>query len=140
MMKLIKFGTLCLAAVGMLSLSQIPAKAEYSAEEKKQIEELKKSYPLTTCPVSGDELKPGPMGDPVDYLYKQKTADGKEITRLVRFCCKDCVKKFTKNPEKYLKMIDEAAAKKASATEAPATAPSTDGEKMKGHDHSKHGM
>lgn len=138
MMKVIKFGTLCLAAVGMLSLSQLPAKAEYSADEKKQIDELKKSYPLTTCPVSGEKLV-GPMGGPIDYLYKQKMADGTETTRLVEFCCKDCVKKFTKDPEKYLKAIDEAAAKKASTT-APATAPSTEGEKMKGHDHSKHGM
>lgn len=138
MMKLIKFSTLCLAAVGMLSLLQVPAKAEYSADEKKQIEELKKSYPLITCPVSGEKLV-GPMGGPIDYLYKQKTADGKETTRLVEFCCKDCVKKFTKDPEKYLKVIDEAAAKKAS-TAAPATPPSASGENMKGHDHSMHGM
>ncbi len=79
------------------------------------------------------------MGGPIDYLYKQKTADGKETTRLVEFCCKDCVKKFTKDPEKYLKVIDEAAAKKAS-TAAPATPPSASGENMKGHDHSMHGM
>lgn len=138
MMKLIKFGTLCLAAVGMLFLSQVPAKAEYSADEKKQIEELKKSYPLTTCPVSGEKLV-GPMGGPIDYLYKQKSADGKETIRLVEFCCKDCVKKFTKDPEKYLKAIDEATAKKA-PTAAPATPPSTNGENMKGHDHSMHGM
>jgi YHS domain-containing protein len=29
----------------------------------------------------------------------------------VRFCCDKCVEKFEKNPEKYLKEIDEMAAK-----------------------------
>jgi hypothetical protein len=64
-------------------------------------------YPLTTCIVSGDKLD-GDMGAPLDYVYKQ---DGKS-DRLVRFCCKNCVKDFQKDPAKYLKMIDDAAAKK----------------------------
>lgn len=113
MTKLIKFGALALAVVGTLMFSQLPVKADYTADEKKQIEELKKSYPLTTCPVSGDKLESGPMGDPVDYLYKSKSADGKETTRLVRFCCSHCVKKFNKDPEKYLKLIDAAGKKPA---------------------------
>ena len=64
-------------------------------------------YPLKTCVVSGDKLD-GDMGAPLDYVYKQ---DGKS-DRLVRFCCKHCVKDFQKDPAKYLKMIDDAAAKK----------------------------
>ena len=47
------------------------------------------------------------MGPGIDYTYKQ---DGKP-DRLVRFCCKDCRKDFDKDPAKYLKLIDEAAAK-----------------------------
>jgi YHS domain-containing protein len=39
------------------------------------------------------------MGETVDAMY-----DG----RLIRFCCKGCVKSFNKNPEKYLKEIDSA--------------------------------
>jgi YHS domain-containing protein len=31
----------------------------------------------------------------------------------VRFCCKGCTDDFEKNPAKFLKLIDEAAAKKA---------------------------
>lgn len=63
------------------------------------------AYPLTTCVVSGDALEDGDMGPPINYVYKQ---EGKP-DRLVRFCCKHCIKKFNKDPEKYLKKIDDAA-------------------------------
>jgi len=66
----------------------------------------KAAYPLTTCVVSGDALADGDMGPPIDYVYKQ---EGKP-DRLVRFCCKHCIAKFKKNPGKYLKEIDAAAA------------------------------
>lgn len=64
------------------------------------------AYPLDTCVVSGEKL--GDMGAPIDYIYKE---DGKP-DRLVRFCCKMCIAKFKKDPAKYLKLIDEAAAQK----------------------------
>ena len=60
-------------------------------------------YPMTTCMVSGDKLG-GDMGQPVDLVVGN---------RLVRFCCPDCLKDFNKNPAKFLKMIDDAAKKKA---------------------------
>ncbi len=59
-----------------------------------------KPYPLKTCIISGDKL--GEMGNPFVYEYQ-----GREI----KFCCKGCLKDFKKDPAKYLKMIDEAAAK-----------------------------
>jgi len=31
----------------------------------------------------------------------------------VRFCCKDCIAQFEKDPQKYLKIIDDAAAAKS---------------------------
>lgn len=65
-------------------------------------------YPLTTCVVSDDTLG-GSMGKPVPYTYKQA---GKP-DRVVMFCCKDCIKDFEKEPAKYLKKLDEAAAAKA---------------------------
>jgi len=71
-------------------------------EEKALAAEQAKSYPLTTCLVSGDSL--GGMGETVDCLYQGK---------LVRFCCKGCVKSFNKNPDKYLKELESA--KKPSA-------------------------
>jgi YHS domain-containing protein len=55
---------------------------------------------LTTCPVSGDKL--GEMGDPYVFVYK-----GQEV----KLCCPNCKKDFEKDPAKYLKKIQDAAAK-----------------------------
>ncbi len=68
------------------------------AAEKKS--EKLKPYPLKTCVVSGEKL--GEMGDPFVYAYQ-----GREI----KFCCKNCLKDFKKDPAKYIKLIDEAEAK-----------------------------
>lgn len=54
-----------------------------------------KAYPLDYCIVSGDKLDDPPV---------IKHVDGREI----EFCCHDCPKKFAKNPEKYLKKLDDA--------------------------------
>ncbi len=62
------------------------------------------TYPLTTCVVSGDALEGGDMGGPVDYIHKEA---GKP-DRLVRFCCSGCIKKFKKDPSKYLAKLDAA--------------------------------
>ncbi len=67
------------------------------------------AYPLATCVISGDKLEDGDMGPVINYVHKE---EGKP-DRLVRLCCKGCIKKFNKEPAKYLKMIDDAAAAKA---------------------------
>ena len=59
-----------------------------------------KPYPLTTCVVSGEKL--GEMGKPYVYEYKD---------REIKFCCKDCVKDFKKDPAKYVKKLEQAEAK-----------------------------
>ena len=68
------------------------------ADDKKS--DKLKPYTLKTCVVSGDKL--GEMGDPFVYEYK-----GREI----KFCCKGCLKDFNKDPDKYIKKIEEAEAK-----------------------------
>jgi YHS domain-containing protein len=68
------------------------------------------SYPLTLCVVTGQKLDK--MGQPINYVYKN---------RLVRFCCKGCIKKFEKTPEKYLAMIDKARTEGDKAVPAAAT-------------------
>ena len=95
-----------LLLAGLLPLAALVAA---TAEKSAASAEAKAAYPMTTCVVSGDKLEPNSMGGPVDYTYK---VQGKP-DRLVRFCCKDCVKDFEKDPAKYLKQIDEAAAAKA---------------------------
>jgi len=104
----------CLVFVTLSLALTVHAAPPVSAADQAQIKQLKKTYPLTACPVSGDDLAHNDMGEkPVDYLYVQKNKDGTETKRLVRFCCKDCLAKFKRNPDKYLKTLDDAAAKKA---------------------------
>ncbi len=59
-----------------------------------------KPYPdsLKTCVVSGDKIG-GDMGKP--YVF---THEGQEV----KLCCKDCMKDFKKDPEKFMKKINEA--------------------------------
>ena len=86
----------------------IPAKdapADWLAKERE-------NYPLDSCVVSEDAFKGSDMGGPIDFVYKQ---EGKP-DRLVRFCCKDCIKDFKKDPNKYLGEIDAAAAKRKGAS------------------------
>jgi len=56
-----------------------------------------KPYPLNYCLVSGDKI--GEMGEPVKLVYK-----GQEF----KFCCKDCVKDFNKDPDKFMQKLAEA--------------------------------
>jgi len=70
----------------------------------------KEKYPTSQCIVSEDKLG-ADMGKPADFIYREA---GKP-DRFVSFCCKDCVKDFNKDPQKYLKILDEAAAKKGGA-------------------------
>ena len=69
-------------------------KPDAAPAEKKDVA----PYPLKTCIVSGEELG-GDMGKPVLLEYKGRT---------IQLCCKDCVKKFNSEPEKYIKVLDEA--------------------------------
>ncbi|MDD5565250.1 MAG: hypothetical protein PHQ91_16160 [Thermoanaerobaculaceae bacterium] len=47
----------------------------------------------TVCPVSGEKLEGGEMGEPVSLVYKGRT---------IRFCCPMCPPQFEKDPAKYL--------------------------------------
>ncbi|MCI0364963.1 MAG: hypothetical protein L0219_13880, partial [Phycisphaerales bacterium] len=55
-------------------------------------------YPSDTCFVSGDKLG-GEMGEPVNYVWRN---------RLVRLCCKGCIKDLNAEPDKYMSKLDEA--------------------------------
>jgi len=59
--------------------------------------EQAKTYPLTKCVISGEEL--GSMGDPIDRMYG---------TTLVRLCCKGCVRGFEKNAAALAKQVKDA--------------------------------
>lgn len=59
------------------------------------IAKQKTTYPLTTCVISGEKLG----ADAIDHVTG---------TRLVRFCCADCVEEFAKQPLKWFAKLDEA--------------------------------
>ena len=75
---------------------QCPAKFKADPEKyfaKLAAEGVQLENIQTTCPVSGEKLEHGDMGDPVAHVYQGRT---------VMFCCSSCVKKFDKEPAKYL--------------------------------------
>jgi hypothetical protein len=81
------------AFAGSLALRAADAKADASNAKVKP-------YTLKTCIVSGEKL--GEMGKPVVITNE---------LREIKFCCKDCVKDFKKEPAKFVKKIEEEEAK-----------------------------
>jgi YHS domain-containing protein len=61
-----------------------------------------KRYPLTACIASDEPIDPQ---EAVGLVH-----EGREFI----FCCKSCIKEFKKDPAKFVKKFDEAAAKKKS--------------------------
>jgi YHS domain-containing protein len=55
-------------------------------------------YPLNTCLVSGEKMG-GSMGKPVSLVYEEQE---------LKFCCKDCIKEFKKDTDKYMKKLASA--------------------------------
>ena len=72
------------------------------------LENARAAYPIDTCVVSGESLGLHGHGKQKDMIYREA---GKP-DRLVRFCCKGCIDDFNKDPQKYLKALDAAAAGK----------------------------
>ena len=64
------------------------------AREVQAAERSPKPYPLDTCLVSGGKL--GSMGEPVTHVYT-----GQEL----QFCCRGCIPRFEKDPEKYMEKL-----------------------------------
>jgi hypothetical protein len=94
-------------AVGALTMigfcTALPAHAADSKKEPAATAYgVPKDYPLKKCVVSGDTL--GAHGKP----SVAKAPDG----TVVYLCCKECIKDFKKDPEKYAQMVKDARAKK----------------------------
>lgn len=77
----------------------------------------KAKYTVTVCPVSGHALEEG-----------KKTIDQLYGTKLVRLCCKDCVKELEKNPDAVIAKLEELK-KSAPAPKAPEKPAEKSGEK-----------
>lgn len=99
----------------LIRLGAEPEKAEFLKDPKRYLKSLDaaviaaqgKAYPLTKCPVSGDEY--GDMGEPKDLVI---------AGRLIRLCCPDCKDAIEKNPSKFIAIVDEARKGKPGAPDA----------------------
>jgi len=86
------------------TLVTLSSAADPSSNEKPAQTETTKIESINTiCPVSGDKVG-GDMGKPVYVDYK-----GQKIG----FCCKDCLKDFKKNPDKYAALAEKNQAEKS---------------------------
>jgi YHS domain-containing protein len=76
------------------------AEAAITKIDQAVIAAQKASYPLENCVISNEKIDdPSSDMEPMDYVHG---------TRLVRFCCKGCVKSFQKDPAKFMATIDKA--------------------------------
>jgi len=106
-MRIVPFSLAVLALCGAAIAFQQPTeKPASSPQDDKVIAQQLPSYPLDACPISKEKLG-GKMGAPVNFVHEG---------HLVRFCCKDCVKEFQKEPAAILKQIDEAVIKEQKAS------------------------
>ena len=89
-----------------------------------------KAYPFDSCIISGEPL--GSMGDALVQIH-----EGREV----KFCCKGCIKSFSKDPAKYLAIIDLGAKDKAEGKQPvnPAAPKPAADEKKKSDGHPGHG-
>ena len=81
--------------------------ADKEAGFKKIDEQLVKAqlhyYPFDTCLISDEPLVEDGKDIAINYVYKN---------RLVRLCCKGCIREINKDPVAYFKKIDAAIVKK----------------------------
>ena len=98
--------TILLVGVSATAAVSAPTTAETAAATSRP-----PVYPLETCVVSGGKL--GGMGKPVAYVYKQAG----QPDRTVMFCCKACIRKFEKEPARFLAKLDAAETATAGAKE-----------------------
>lgn len=93
---LISLGLVSCATKASATATTTDPKADTKKVAKK-VSVKPKPYPLKTCLVTGDGLDD--MDERVSTVYEGQTFE---------FCCKPCLKKFNKNPGKYVKELAKA--------------------------------
>lgn len=92
----------------LLALSLALATVVTAAEKKTDAEIIaaaRATYPLKTCLVADEPL--GSMGEASGYIHR---AAG-QPDRVIFVCCDGCIDDFKADPAKFLKKVDDAAAK-----------------------------
>jgi hypothetical protein len=97
-----------LLALGVIlapAFGQAAADKKASPADTELIAKARANYPLKSCLVSDEPL--GSMGEAVAHVHR---AEGKP-DRVVFVCCEGCIDDFKQDPAKFLKKVDDAAAK-----------------------------
>jgi len=102
---------------GCVGLYEKDAATYHKKLDDKVIEQQLKHYPLSHCVVMEDEELTDAA---VNYVYKN---------RLVRFCCKECIKPFNEDPAKHIAKLNAAVIKQQKEEYPLDTCPMT-GEKL----------
>ncbi|MBN9688621.1 MAG: YHS domain-containing protein [Verrucomicrobia bacterium] len=89
-----------LSTQAMVQADEQPARAPAAAEPVKAT-----PYPLKFCVVSDEKFEGSGM-TPFEMVYEGQT---------MKFCCKNCVKDFKKEPKKYLTKLAEEVKKQDAA-------------------------
>jgi len=69
-----------------------------TAADTNQTSLLEADYPLDFCVVSGNDFGEDPNMIPYVHVYNGTP---------IKFCCKPCLPRFEKDPERYLKFMRE---------------------------------
>jgi len=112
-----KLTVLCILFAALLAFAADPKPADQVILNPTK-DQLAKATPLnnTICPITKEKI--GAMGAGVPVIYKGQ---------IINFCCGGCPATFAKDPEKYMKVVQEELAKNKPVTKAPATkAPAKD--------------
>lgn len=76
--------------------SASPAVSRSGADQPPVVDRVVRANEQQTCPVTGEKL--GSMGPPISVSVNGRT---------IQVCCQGCVSAVRKNPDKYLKVVDD---------------------------------
>jgi len=88
---------------GCIGKFEADKEAGFKKIDAQLVKEQMHYYPFDTCIISGEPLVEDGKDIAINYVYNN---------RLVRLCCKGCVRDINKNPAAFFKKIDAAIVKK----------------------------
>lgn len=104
-MKTLKYLFISAILAGFTTTATLGADQKQPSQDAVAAGKKAKPYPLDFCLVSGEKFEGSEM-KPFEMVHEGQT---------IKFCCKNCVKDFKKEPKKYLTKLEEEVKKQAEA-------------------------